>query len=161
MSEAIIALGGNLGDRVGQMNTAIDALNHLPGTRVLAVSSFYETDPFDVPEPQADYLNACVRLETGLSAHELLGACLGIEAGMGKVRTYRNAPRLIDLDLLLYENERYRDANLTLPHPGILQRAFVMVPLRDLYPDCLAMGLDFANALKQVGENSVRLFRQL
>ena len=161
MSEAVIALGCNLGDRVRQMNTAIGALGRLPGTRVLAVSSFYETDPFDVPEPQADYLNACVRLETALDAHALLGACLGIEAGMGKVRTYRNAPRLIDLDLLLYENEQYHDGNLTLPHPGILQRAFVMVPLRDLYPNCTALGLNFREALKRAGEDSVRPFRQL
>lgn len=158
MKEAVIALGCNLGDRLRQMEAAIEALSRLPRTRVLAVSRFYETDPFDVPEPQEDYLNACVRIETDLSAHVLLGACLGIEAGMGKVRTYRNAPRLIDLDLLLYDGERYNDQDLKLPHPGILQRAFVMVPLRDLYPEGVALGLQFQQELEQVGEGTVRLY---
>lgn len=160
MKEAVIALGCNLGDKLRQMEAAIEALARLPRTRVLAVSSFYETKPFDVPEPQENYLNACVKVETGLSAHVLLGACFGIEAEMGKVRTYRNAPRLIDLDLLLYGEETYEDGDLTLPHPGILQRAFVMVPLRDLYPEGTALGLQFQEELKQVGEGTVRLYRK-
>ena len=158
MKEAVVALGSNVGDRLRQMEAAIKALDRLLRTRVLAVSRFYVTDPFDVPEPQEDYLNACVKLETDLGAHVLLGACLGIEAGMGKVRTYRNAPRLIDLDLLLYDGERYNDQDLTLPHPGILQRAFVMVPLRDLYPEGVALGLQFQQELEQVGEGTVRLY---
>lgn len=151
MPEAVIALGSNLGDRWARLGEAVDALSRLPKTEVLAISPYYETEPFECPEPQENYLNGCVRVRTGLAPHVLLGACLGIEAAMGKVRTHRNAPRVIDLDVLLYEGFACEDADLIVPHPRLLQRAFVMVPLLELFPSGRALGLEFGAALARVG----------
>ena len=92
MTEAALSLGANLGDRARNLREAVRALSLLPSTTVLSVSRFYETAPFGVETEQPNYVNCCVRLETGLEAETLLGACLGIEAAMGKVRLYRSRP---------------------------------------------------------------------
>ena len=146
MSRAVLGLGANLGDAAGTLRAAIDALARLPGTRVEKVSSLWETAPFDVPDAQPDYKNRCVLLETALSPRALLGACLGIEAALGRVRRVRHGARAVDLDLLLYEGETSTDPELTLPHPGILERAFVLLPLSELFPERVALGFDFRNA---------------
>ena len=142
--QAVLSLGANLGDRLGNLRRAVQGLDTLLGTRVQAVSPLYETEPFDVPDRQQNYFNCCVLVQTGLQPQTLLGACLGIEAALGKVRTFRNAARLIDIDLLLYEGERMQTPDLILPHPRMMERAFVLVPLRDLFPNGTAMGLDFS-----------------
>lgn len=150
MKEAVIALGTNLLDRERNLQIAIEAIKKLPGTIVEAVSSIYETKPFQTPDPQGDYLNCCVKIKTVLSPEMLLGCCLGIEAAMGRERPFKNAARIIDLDLLLYEDVTMRAPCLTLPHPRIKERAFVMVPLSDLYKNRVALGLDFNEALEAV-----------
>ena len=155
MSKAVLGLGTNLGDRVKNLSQAIEALNLLPNTVVLAQSQVYQTAPFDVPDLQPDYLNQCVLLETALSPHALLGACLGIEAAQGRKRVEHHGARVLDLDLLLYAGKKIASSELTLPHPGILERAFVMVPLRDLFPDGNALGIDFLSALQRIGESGV------
>ena len=146
MSRAVLGLGTNLGDRAENLRAALGALGRLPGTRVEAVSSVWQTAPFDVPDKQQDYWNICVLLETVLSPHALLGACLGVEAALGRVRRTYHGARVIDLDLLLYDGAAVQEKELTVPHPGMLERAFVLFPLSELFPERIACGLDFHNA---------------
>ena len=103
MSQAVIALGTNRGDRIGNLNQAIRAISRLPGVRITAGSKVYETDPVGFTD-QKRFYNAVILVEADVSPQMLLGGCLGIEAAMGRVRTEKTGPRVIDLDLLLYEN---------------------------------------------------------
>lgn len=159
MAEAVIGIGANLGEREKNLEQAAAALDRLPHTKVLACSAFYETAPFGVPGPQPDYLNCCIRLETGLSPHTLLGACLGIEAAMGRVRQGEKSARCIDMDVLLYEGACIQTEELTVPHPRMAERAFVLIPLADLFPQKKALGFDFSDALQKVKREGVCLYR--
>lgn len=129
--KAYLGIGTNIGDRLGNLQSAVDSLNLVPGTFVTSVSKIYETDPVGYDD-QDDFLNICVEVETALTPEGLLGVCLGIEAGLGRVRTIKNGPRVIDLDLLLYENATYNTEMLALPHPRMFEREFVMAPLLDI-----------------------------
>lgn len=160
MKEAVLALGTNLLDREKNLQTAIEALKRLPGTVVEKVSSIYETEPFQTPDPQNDYLNCCVKIKTELSPEMILGCCLGIEAAMGRERPFKNAARIIDIDLLLYEGVAMNTAHLTLPHPRIKERAFVMVPLTDLYEDRVALGFGFNEALSHFDLKAVLRYKK-
>jgi 2-amino-4-hydroxy-6-hydroxymethyldihydropteridine diphosphokinase len=142
---AYVALGANLGDAHSALQHALAALEKLPLTEVLACSLVYRTAalddaPFGIdckqPErPQSpDYLNAVAALQTRLSAPALLAALQGIETAAGRQRPYRNAPRTLDLDLLLYGSARIDSPSLTVPHPRMGQRAFVLVPLAEIAP---------------------------
>ena len=106
-------------------------------------------------ENQSMFYNAAVTVETELSAQMLLGACLGIEGAYGRIRTIKDGPRVLDLDLLLYEGMKSESFLLTLPHPRIFERAFVMVPLLDLFPSGRAPGLFFLPALHETGTDGV------
>ncbi|HIT52583.1 MAG TPA: 2-amino-4-hydroxy-6-hydroxymethyldihydropteridine diphosphokinase [Candidatus Fimivicinus intestinavium] len=154
MNTAIIGMGSNLGDRLDTLNRAVKAIALLPRTKVVNASHLYETEPVGYAE-QGPFLNANLMVETDLSPMALLGGCLGIEAAFGRERTVKNGPRVLDLDLLLYEGMRSDSFELTLPHPRILERAFVMVPLMDLYPSGRAPGLYFAPHLKEIGSAGV------
>ncbi len=154
MSKAVIALGTNIGDRIGNINLAIRALSRLPKVKIIAGSKVYETEPVGKTD-QNKFYNAVVLVETSETPSLLLGGCLGIEAAMGRVRTELNGPRIIDLDLLLYEDFKSESFELTLPHPRILERAFVMKPLLDIFPSGRALGLVFGPALRDVGENGI------
>jgi 2-amino-4-hydroxy-6-hydroxymethyldihydropteridine diphosphokinase len=158
LRKAVLSLGSNLGNRVESLTKAIHAIGLLPGTTVIFTSKFYESPPFDVPSQQNDYINACIVVLTDLSPRTLLGACLGIEAGMGRVRTEYHGARVIDIDLLIYEKETCQDGELHLPHPEILNRAFVLVPLNDLFPEQNALGLDFSAAFARVNRSNVTFF---
>ena len=129
MKRVVLGLGTNLGDRRENLRAALAALSHLPKTEVENVSSVWQTAPFDVPDEQQDYWNICVLLKTELSPSAVLGACLGIEAAMGRVREIYHGARCMDLDVLLYEGFTQREKELNVPHPGILERAFVLFPL--------------------------------
>jgi 2-amino-4-hydroxy-6-hydroxymethyldihydropteridine diphosphokinase len=129
---AYVALGANLGDAAQAVQAAVGALRMLPQTRVLAVSALYRTAPVDAAGP--DYVNAVAAIETRLAAPELLAHLQGIETGAGRKRPYRNAPRTLDLDLLLYGSAHVDSDALTVPHPRMTQRAFVLVPLADIAP---------------------------
>lgn len=146
MNRAVLGLGTNLGDRRENLRAALEALSRLPGTEIEKVSSVWQTAPFDVPDEQQDYWNICVLLKTDLSPNALLGACLGIEAAMGRVRKIYHGARCMDLDVLLYENFAQRGKELNVPHPGIRERAFVLFPLAELFPEKNALGFDFRNA---------------
>ncbi len=132
MSTAYIGLGANLGDRQATLQQACVSLGVLG--RVQAVSPVYETEPVGFAE-QPRYLNAVVRLETRLEPTVLLHGLLAIEAELGRVRTFPNAPRTIDLDLLSYDDAVIETSDLMVPHPRLHERAFVLVPLHDIAPD--------------------------
>jgi 2-amino-4-hydroxy-6-hydroxymethyldihydropteridine diphosphokinase len=135
MTRTFVALGGNLGDTRATLRQAIDALGSLPGTRLLAHSRFYRTPPWGLRE-QPSFLNAVAELETGLAPRELLDALLDIERGAGRIRDgERWGPRTLDLDLLYMEGVVLHEERLTLPHPRMAERAFVLLPLAELAPD--------------------------
>lgn len=141
MTSAFIALGANLGDAAAAFKQAVMLIDRLPLTQVRRISSVYRTAPLDTDAgrealaPGADYLNAVAEVQTGQGALELLSDLQRIETDAGRERTLRNAPRLLDLDLLLFGDERLDSEHLTLPHPRMLQRAFVLVPLAEIAPD--------------------------
>jgi 2-amino-4-hydroxy-6-hydroxymethyldihydropteridine diphosphokinase len=139
VTAAYVALGGNLGDPRQQLLDAVDALAHLPRTQLLRRSRLYRTPPWGVLQ-QPPFVNAAALLDTSLEAHELLDALLAIEQRAGRVRAERNGPRTLDLDLLHMDGVQRADARLTLPHPRIAERAFVLLPLADLAPDLVLPG---------------------
>lgn len=129
---AYIGIGGNLGDARAHVEHALRALNSHPAITLLAESSRYRTAPIDASGD--DYVNAVAKISTALNAHGLLAALQLIEQEHGRTRPYRNAPRTLDLDVLLYGNEQIHDAHLDVPHPRMTQRAFVLVPLLEIDP---------------------------
>jgi len=135
MNTAWIGLGANLGRPKVTLNSALLALDHLPDTQLRLVSEAYWTAPWGVPE-QPEFLNAVACIRTSIPAHSLLHALLDIEARLGRERgQQRWGPRMIDLDLLLVDQQIVDSAELTLPHPRLHERAFVLVPLADLAPE--------------------------
>lgn len=155
MSEAVIALGTNLGNRIENINAAIRAIAKLSGVKIIKASSVYETAPVDC-ESDSKFLNAAILVETSVSPAVLLGECLGIEAAMGRIRTKKNEPRVIDLDLILYEGFKAESYELTVPHPRALERAFVLTPLMDLYPTGRAPAMFFGPRLRELGSDGIR-----
>jgi 2-amino-4-hydroxy-6-hydroxymethyldihydropteridine diphosphokinase len=131
---AYIALGSNLGDRRGRLDQALQALRGRAGVTVSGMSPVYETAPVGGPPGQGPYLNAVAELQTDLPADALLDVLLEVERGLGRVRTEKHGQRTIDLDLLLYDDLVRDDPHLTLPHPRLHQRLFVLRPLADLAP---------------------------
>jgi len=129
---AYIGLGANLGDPVSAIAKALDALRRLPGVALVACSSLYRTAPVDASGP--DYLNAVAAIDVDLAPLDLLAHLQKIETQAGRRRSYRNAPRELDLDLLLYGDQVLEGPALTVPHPRLHCRAFVLVPLLELAP---------------------------
>jgi 2-amino-4-hydroxy-6-hydroxymethyldihydropteridine diphosphokinase len=137
--DAYIGIGANLGDARGALDSAFDALAVLPRTELLAASSIYRSAPIDSSGP--DYLNAVIKLRTGLDPDALLGHIQRIELQRGRKRPYRNAPRTLDLDLLLYADRRIDSPALTVPHPRMHERAFVLAPLSEIEPQLKIPGV--------------------
>lgn len=131
MTDAYIALGSNLGDPPTQLQRAVDALSGLPRTRLHRLSGVYSSTAVG-PGEQPDYLNAVARIQTGLAPLALLDALQAIEAAQGRERSVRWGPRTLDLDLLLYGELILTEPRLTVPHPRISERAFVLFPLADV-----------------------------
>jgi 2-amino-4-hydroxy-6-hydroxymethyldihydropteridine diphosphokinase len=129
---AFVGLGSNLGDRAAAIDAAVREIASLPGTTLLARSSLYESAPLDAGG--GDYLNAVVEVRTSLDPPSLLRALQAVEARRGRARPYPNAPRTIDLDLLLYGEFRCATPELVVPHPRLHERAFVLVPLAEIAP---------------------------
>ena len=153
--KAAIGLGTNQGERLNNLRLALDALSHLPSTSVTDVSPVYETEPVGYAD-QPDFLNAVCCVETELSPRALLGACLGIEAALGRIRTIKNGPRVIDLDLLLYEGVTIKTDELTLPHPRMGERAFVLCPLADIFTHGAALGFDLSEKINSADKSGVK-----
>ena len=129
---AIVALGANLGDPVAAVAGAMECIAVLEGVCLVRRSALYRSAPIDSSGP--DYINAVVEVETVLTAPDLLAALQRIEHEAGRTRPYRNAPRKLDLDLLLYGEAHIESSALTVPHPRMLERAFVLVPLAEIAP---------------------------
>lgn len=129
---AYVALGANLGDARAAVSSALQALNHLPSTRVTRASSLYRTAPWEAHGP--DFINAVAEVGTGLNAPALLAELQALELAAGRERPYVNAPRTLDLDVLLYGEGRIDSPKLTVPHPRMWERAFVLVPLAEVAP---------------------------
>lgn len=134
MTLAYIGLGSNLGDRRGHIEAALERLARLPHSRLRGVSSVIETEPAGLAE-QPRFLNAVAVLETDLTPHDLLAELQEIEADLGRVRTRRWGPRTIDLDILLYGDFIINSEHLTIPHPRMTQRRFVLEPLVEVAPE--------------------------
>jgi 2-amino-4-hydroxy-6-hydroxymethyldihydropteridine diphosphokinase len=139
VTRAFVGIGANLGDPAAQVRAAIDALAALPETRLVAASSLYRTAPVGYTA-QPDFVNAAVLLETGLGPRALLGELARIEAAAGRARQFKNAPRTLDLDLLVYGDETLAEPGLAVPHPRLHERAFALAPLVELDPDCVIPG---------------------
>ena len=141
---AFVALGANLGDGAAALRAAVLAIDALPLTRVVARSSLYRTAPEQASGP--DYWNAVIKLHTTQSPDALLDALLLIESSMGRERPSGavNAPRTLDLDLLMYGTHHRQTPRLTLPHPRMALRAFVLAPLADVWPEGMLQGLAVA-----------------
>jgi 2-amino-4-hydroxy-6-hydroxymethyldihydropteridine diphosphokinase len=127
---AYVALGANLGDAAQALRDALGSLDRTPGIRLLKASGLYRTAPIDSSGP--DYINAVAEVSTTLTAPDLLMALQAIENAAGRERPYRNAPRTLDLDLLLYGDAHIESPDLTVPHPRMGERAFVLVPLQEI-----------------------------
>ena len=151
--KAVIGIGTNIGNRSENIKNAVEALELLPEVSVLRCASIYETDPWGYTEQQSFY-NTVVEVETNISPDMLLGACLGIEAGMGRVRELKNGPRIIDLDLLIFENYKNNTKQITVPHPLIGERDFVLIPLKELYEDMNVLGYSYINQYRDIREKS-------
>lgn len=141
---AYIGIGANLGDAAANVDDALARLAAMPGTRMLARSASYRTAPVDAIGD--DYINAVACIDTPLAAPALLDALHGIELAHGRERPYRNAPRTLDLDILLYGDEHIDLPQLHVPHPRMLDRAFVLVPLLEIAPDLVVPGRGPASA---------------
>jgi len=129
---AYVALGANLGDAPAALRQAIHDLGTLPHTRLVRASSLYRSAPVDSSGP--DYVNAVAELSTALGPYDLLAGLQGLEQAAGRERPWHNAPRTLDLDILLYGELRQDDPVLTVPHPRMLERAFVLLPLAEIAP---------------------------
>jgi 2-amino-4-hydroxy-6-hydroxymethyldihydropteridine diphosphokinase len=153
VSTAYLGLGGNLGDRRRYLADAVQALDAEPGVRVKKVSSIYETKPVGVVD-QPDFLNLVLEVATELSARDLLARCLRIESALGRVRIERWGPRTIDIDVLWHDGQTLNESDLVLPHPRMLLRAFVLVPMAEIAPTLLFEGMStelLAARLDQTG----------
>ncbi|MGE0024169.1 MAG: 2-amino-4-hydroxy-6-hydroxymethyldihydropteridine diphosphokinase [Hyphomicrobium sp.] len=131
--DALIGLGSNIGDKVANIRRAIELLTRDGSLRLLAASRLYRTAPWGGVE-QDWFVNACIAVATRLAPRDVLARCLAVEEAMKRIRRERWGPRVIDVDLLVYRGVTIDEASLTLPHPRITERAFVLVPLRDIAP---------------------------
>lgn len=135
VSQAYIGLGSNLDNPASQIREAFAELARLPSSHLLAHSSLYRSAPMGHTD-QPDFINAVALIETVLAPHDLLKALLEIERLHGRVREYLNAPRTLDLDILMYDGLQWNEDYLILPHPRMHQRAFVLQPLQEIAPNC-------------------------
>lgn len=146
---AYIGLGSNLGDKEANIKKALELLGAAPGVQVKKVASFYRTAPLYKPK-QDFFLNTVAEIETSLDPHELLKLCKDIEKGLERVPTERWGPRTIDLDLLLYGNDKISTSDLIVPHPRMNERAFVIAPLAEIAPGLEVPGGYKANDLARL-----------
>lgn len=139
--KAYVALGSNLCEPILQIKNALKALEQLPNTSVIKQSSLYQSVPIGY-DNQPDFINAVAEIATHLDPEDLMRALLDIEQSFGRERPFPNAPRILDLDLLWYENKTHQSALLTLPHPRMHLRGFVLLPLAEIAPDLIIHDTD-------------------
>jgi 2-amino-4-hydroxy-6-hydroxymethyldihydropteridine diphosphokinase len=156
MTEALIALGGNLGDARETLARAIAMLCESGEVRLLARSSDYQTPPWGV-EDQPPFVNLCIAVDTTLAAQALLARAHAIEHAFGRdrAREQRWGPRTLDIDILSYDDLVLNEPELTLPHPRLFERAFVLVPLAEIAPDLLIAGIRVRDALARIDSSGI------
>lgn len=152
----VLAIGTNIGNRKENIDNAVEAINLIPKTSVIACSSIYETEPVGYDE-QDDFYNAIVLVESGLDPHEMLGACLGIEAGFGRIRQIKNGPRILDIDLIFAEDKVINSENLVCPHSRYSERRFVLEPLLELFPNGEFFDNNFLKSAETIDGQLVRI----
>ncbi len=154
---AVLSIGSNLGERRNNLQGAVNSLADTPEVWVTAVSPVYETEPVESPEGSRDFLNAIVLLDTTLSARTLLERALAVESAYGREHGgERNAPRTLDVDLIVLGDRRADEEDLVLPHPRAGERAFVLVPWLDLEPDAEIPGVGaVADLVEKTGRDGV------
>lgn len=155
MPKAYLGLGGNIGDRKGNIDEALELLAAQGTIKVLRCSSYYETAPVGYEE-QEWFLNVVAEIETELTPLELLSLCNEVEQQLKRVRVIRWGPRTIDIDILLYEGFESNEEKLFVPHPRMLERAFVMVPLAELAPDMKIKGQGIQELLLKLKDQEIR-----
>ncbi|WP_088008462.1 2-amino-4-hydroxy-6-hydroxymethyldihydropteridine diphosphokinase [Indiicoccus explosivorum] len=160
MNNVYLSIGSNIGDRLSKLQQAVKLLNSIPGTEVKKISAVYETAAVGLTD-QADFLNAAVQIWTKFGPEELLSVCQDIERQLERERTVRWGPRTIDLDILLYNQDNIETERLTIPHPRMRERAFVLVPLAELNRELKEPHSDrLYRDLIRKAEGEVRLYRE-
>ncbi len=153
--DAVLGLGSNIGDRVGNIEDAIARLTADGVVKLVARSRYYRTAPWGVTD-QDWFVNACIAVKADVSARELLARCQAVENGMARVRTQRWGPRNIDVDILTFRDQKIVEPDLVVPHPRIAERAFVLVPLKDVAPDVRIDGASIDEMLSRLDASDVQ-----
>lgn len=152
---AYIGIGGNVGDVFENMKSALNLLNDHSSISVSRISRVYKTPPWGI-EDQDWFLNACVSVETNLTAQELLQSCLEVEVALKRIREIRWGPRTIDLDILVFGEENIAHDNLQVPHPRMHERAFVLMPMADIAPDLFLNGKTISQWLEAIDTTGIQ-----
>ncbi|MCU5747019.1 2-amino-4-hydroxy-6-hydroxymethyldihydropteridine diphosphokinase [Staphylococcus sp. SQ8-PEA] len=159
MVEAYLSLGSNMGERAYHLREALSLLDQIEGINVTKVSSIYETAPIGYTD-QDPFLNLCAKVETSLAPHDLLHRCLDVERRLHRVREIRWGPRTCDIDIILYGDEQIDDNELTVPHPRMRERAFVIIPLQEIAPRAVEPVLHQAIGEIQAPDDEVEVYRE-
>lgn len=159
-SEVFLSLGSNMGDRLKNLKIAVRCLNNIYDTRIFRVSRIYETEPVEVLDKQCNYLNCCVKILTKLAPELLLNECQKIENTMGRKRPFFHAARIIDIDILLYDDLKLYENSLVIPHKRMMDRAFVLKPLLDIYDKNNKKGnyIMYQKRLNYLGYDGIKLY---
>lgn len=150
----IISVGTNLGERKQNIERAVEAINNIPYTDVTEVSSIYETEPVGYAR-QDNFYNAVFVVKSKFEPNEMLGICLGIESGFGRIRGIKYGPRILDLDIIFAENQQISTKNLIVPHPRCYERRFVLEPLLEIFPSGEFFGINFKKYLENIDEQFI------
>ena len=153
----ILALGSNIGDRKQNLEKAIDSLNNIPYTDVIKASSVYETEPVDYLR-QDNFYNIVIEVRSQFEPNEMLGICMGVESGLGRIRGIKNGPRIIDLDIIFAEDKKIKTKNLTVPHQRYKERHFVLAPMLEIFPEGEFYGRNFKKYITdEIEEQKIKI----
>ncbi|KXZ39739.1 2-amino-4-hydroxy-6-hydroxymethyldihydropteridinediphosphokinase [Alkalithermobacter thermoalcaliphilus JW-YL-7 = DSM 7308] len=155
MHNVYLSIGTNVGDREKNINDAINYISQIEKTQILKISKVYETEPWGYTN-QEKFLNICVKINTHLNPYELLDSCQMIEQYLKRERIIRWGPRTIDIDILIYDDIICEDERLTIPHPRMKERAFVLIPLLDIEPNLYVDGKSIKDILSTLNEQGIK-----
>ena len=159
MVKAFLSLGSNMGDRVEYLSKAIDKIAQIQGCNILNKSRVYETEPWGY-ENQEAFLNLCISIETSLSPYELLESLQTIELELDRVRKIHWGPRTIDIDILLFDDIICEDDKLTIPHPRMSERAFVLIPLYDIEKNLIIDGIKLEDLINKIDTRGIKEYKK-